>query len=636
MLLKQPVAKANSRTEFDQVHFKYRINTVFITIVVMLCAYLMWPTFNAVHLEGFTAQTESIAMLMSRAPGIEHDPYLPLVSQFIYQTRSAVIDALAIIYKISPTAGDWAFQGLVFSGFILLIIASIIFARRWGNIPPVFAMFALVLTQGIPETAFFFNDNIISAAFATTSLTLISKKLWKIEWLLSGIFLGLAILSRADAVFMLPMVIGIVFYSYKNNRDCFLANLIICLGTALVLIVSAIYHGFSLIDVFSTAKKFVFFDIEKARWFWIRILFIGLGTLPLLALGLWLGFRRLKSERSTIGLLTFIFYPGLLAIFAPKATEIRYIFPLLAPVVAIHVGTGLKWVYEQYVFGTGEKRRYAIGISVFAILIAILPPTQLKMFDGPRALIGRLWTPILWSQWQGSVDESMRRLNGLVDALDDNQLNIVISTHYNDEFYVRLRLIEDGFIPMAVSNLYPGCSGFSLLKKGGSIVAHIRTDPQYQIAPLSMPYNAALQISSAFSCSEILPYRKIYISTFGNNIGVLPPAIYNISPFSFKGPMTVEFMDMRVKLTPSNPKLIREFGILDFREMTSEELRETLLNAKIYLMLYPETDPVTGKIVTIEDYRRYYNLLPGPTSNLLDDIQRRLNITEGKELKSAL
>ena len=70
--------------------------------------------------------------------------------------------------------------------------------------------------------------------------------------------------------------------------------------------------------------------------------------------------------------------------------------------------------------------------------------------------------------------------------------------------------------------------------------------------------------------------------------------------------------------------------------MTSQEVLETLSNAKKYLMLYPETDPVTGKIVTIEDYARYYNLLPGPTSHLLDEIQKKLNIDEGKELKSSM
>jgi Dolichyl-phosphate-mannose-protein mannosyltransferase len=630
MILEKIEAINKPAVSLDAAQLKSRVHLAVIGIILLFCAYLAWPAFNAVHLEGFTAQTESIAMLKSRASEVAHDPYLPLVTQFIFQTRSAVIDILSIVYKIFPAAGDLAFQGLVLISFILLILASIIFAKRWGGTPPIVALLALMLAPGIPESAFFFNDNIVSAAFSTIALALISKKSNKIEWLLAGIFSGMAILSRADAIFVMPMIIGILLYSIKSNRERFISGLIVCITVAMVLIISAIIHEFSLIDVFITAKKFVFFSTDNMRWFWIRILFIGIGTLPFLVIGLWLMYRRLKNEQSYVGILTFVIYPVLLAVFAPKATEIRYIFPILAPMVALHVGNGLKWVYEQYMTGESRRRRYSVALILFAFSVAILPPTQLKMFDGPRATIGRLWTPVLWGQWQDSVKESMKRSRGLVNALNDKKLNILISTHYNDEFYLRLRLIEDGFNPMTASAQYPGCNGFSLFKKGESIVAHIRTDPQYQIAQLSMPYNAALQITSAFSCEQIQAYNKIYITTFGNNIGGMPPAIYSISPLSFKGPLTVQFSDMRVRLTPNNPKLIRDFGILDYREMTSQEISETLSNAKTYLMLYPENDPVSGQIVTIENYANYYQLSPGPTNGILQNIHRKLDISGGE------
>jgi hypothetical protein len=597
------------------------LDVVFAFLGLFLSAYLIWPAFNAVHLEGFTAQTESIAIMLSRAPDMEHDPYLPVVSQFIYQTRSAVVDTLTLIYQLSPGTGDYAFQGLVLASFFLLVATSIVFAKRWGNVPPLFAFFGLILTPGIPETAFFLNDNIISAAFATVALALISEKPKKLKWIFSGIFLGIAILSRVDAVFVLPLIIGTVFYSYKQYRDRITACFIICLATFILLFASAILHGFSLFDVFITAKKFVMNVDDKAGWFWVRILFFGLGTLPLLVLGGWLSFRRFKNQRSYIGLLTFIGYPALLALLAPKATEIRYIFPLLSPIIALHVGRGLKWVYEQYILSGTRPSRYAIGVTIFAMLVAVFPPTLLKMRDGPRALLGRLWSPILWSHWQASVDESMKRSVRLARLLDNQQLNILISTHYNDEFYLRLRLIEAGFVPVATSSAYPGCNGFSLFKKGNSTVVHIRTDPQYKIAPVSMVYNAAMQISAAFSCQAISSFDKVYVSTFGNNEYGIPSKIYSFSPYSFDKPINVEFDDIRSRLTPDNPNLRRDYGILGFRQLSTEEIQTTRLKAKSYLSSFPERDPDTGKVVTIEDYGKYYLPVSGPTSNLLLELR---------------
>lgn len=618
-----PTAKADHPI-IDSESSRRPINLIFTWLGLLLCAYLIWPAFNAVHLEGFTAQTESMAMILSRAPGVEHDPYLPLVSQFIYQTRTAVVDTLTLIYRFVPEAGDYAFQALVLTSFILLLGASISFAKRWGNIPPLFAFFGMILTPGIPETAFFLNDNIISAAFATAALALISEKPGKIAWLFSGILFGVAVLSRVDAVFMLPLIIGIVFYSQPQIRDRFLACFIIGLTTLVVLVISAVLHGFSLFDVFNTAKKFVMNLDDRAGWFWVRIFFIGLGTLPLLILGGWLNFRSLKNQHAYIGMLTFIVYPVLLALIAPKATEVRYIFPLLAPMVGLHVGRGLQWVYQQYISGDARKSRYVIGITVFAILVAVFPPTLLKMRDGPRALLGRLWSPVLWSHWQASVDESMKRSARLAALLDDQHLNILISTHYNDEFYLRLRLIEAGFLPEATSKIYSGCNGFSVFKKGDSTVVHIRTDPQYKIAPISVSYNAALQISNTFACSAVQSFGNVYISTFGINEYGIPAKIYALSPFSFDKPITVEFGDLRSRLAPNNLNLRRDYGMIGFRKLTADEILATRLKAENYLLSYPERDPATGTVVTIEDYGKYYRPSSGPTSQLLLDLKTRV------------
>ncbi|MDQ3059743.1 MAG: glycosyltransferase family 39 protein [Pseudomonadota bacterium] len=595
---------------------------------LLVCLYLIWPAFHAVHLEGFTAQTQSIALLKALAPGVQHDPYLPLVSQFIEQTRSAVIDVLSLIYRVFPQAGDLAFKGLVLASFIFLFASAMFFAKCWGGVRPIFSFFALVLTPGIPETAFFFNDNIVSAAFACIALALISKDRQIIKCLLSGAFLGLAILSRIDAIFMFPMVIGLVFYACESRRERLIASFIICQATLLVLTLSGIFHGFSMIDAFVTARKFVINQGDQKNWFWIRIFYFGLGALPFLVTGAWLNFKLLKARKKNIGLLVFIIYPALLALLAPKATEVRYIFPLLAPMVALHAGTGLAWVYQQCLSGGKRKFRYATGIIAFSGLVAIIPPAFLKMHDGPRAVFGRLWTPILWSRWQDSVNETTARTQRLVAILDDEKSNILISTHYNDEFYSRLRLMEAGFLPLPASSSHPACHGFSLFKKGRSMVFHIRTDPQYRIAPITPTYNAALQISAAFSCDFEPPYSKVYITTFGKSEGHIPPAVYAVSSLSFDRPLMVEFGDLRASFSPDKPQLRRTYGILDFKQMALQEITETRLKAEAYISAYPEADPVTGKTIKIENYNKYYDLSTGPTKRWLMKIQEKIGLGE--------
>ena len=590
---------------------------------LLLCAYLIYPAFHAVHLEGFTAQTQSIALLKSVAPALEHDPALPLVSQFIYQTRSAVVDILASIYGVFPQAGDLAFKALVLASFVVVLVSSVLFARRWSNVSPWVAFVALILTPGIPETAFFFNDNIVSAAFATLALALISRDIHKVAWLLSGISFAIAVLSRIDAVFMLPMILGAVWFSQERWRDRWVAWTLICSSALCVLLASAILHGFSLLDAFSTAQKFILDLDDPTRWFWVRLLFFGLAALPLLLIGGWINLHRLRSERSTIGILTFIAYPVVLIALAPKVTEIRYIFPLLAPIVAMHAGLGLQWVYRQCVGPVSDRSRHGLAIAAvaaaFAMLVMLLPPTLVKILDGPRSALGRLWSVPRWIAWQGSVDQSMQRVAQLVRALDDGRLNVVLATHFNDEFFLRLRLMEAGFVPVATAARLAGCNGVSLLTKGASTVVHIRTAPAYRVAPIGAVHNAALQIASAYACRAIDAPGKTYITAVGAGFELIPE-VYNFRADSFQGPATIAFADMRDRLTGRDLSMYRKYGLVIVRQLTSDEVSETVANARRYLAATAST-PALNKNMTIEDYARYYHRVPGPTSQLLSNLK---------------
>jgi len=466
---------------------------------LVLCFWLLAPALNAVHLEGFTAQTQSIAYLKSIAPSVEHDPYLPRVTQYIAQTRIGVVDLLYAVYRVFPNASDDAFRGIVLASFVAVLISAVLLARRWGGTHPLLAFFALILTPGIPETAFFFNDNIVSAAFALVGLALVSLASGHWASLLSGACVAVAILCRLDAIFVLPIMLGAVLQCPERRTRRLVTLVLMFLGAVSTVAASAVVHGFSLVDSFSIATQgLASINNSPVRLISTRLLFFGVAGTPFLLIGGWLAYRRLKERRAYAGIATFIAYPLLLIALAPNVTEIRYVFPLIAPLVAMHGGNGLHWVYTHLRTSAGARTWMARGVAAFALLVMLAPPTFLRMMDGPRSVLGRLWSPAMWMRWQEGIDESLQRARELAALMDNDRQTTLLATHYNDEFYLRLRLMEIGFLPARGLAGHPECRGFSVFTKGRSTVVHIRSHPNYAKAPLIHPYNAALQLTSAF------------------------------------------------------------------------------------------------------------------------------------------
>jgi hypothetical protein len=282
-------------------------------------------------------------------------------------------------------------------------------------------------------------------------------------------------------------------------------------------------------------------------------------------------------------------------------------------VVALHGGAGLQWMWRQFFAASKSRRGAAWALALFLALVLLAPPTMVSISDGPRSLLGRVWSPARWARWQASIDESTDRTRRLVSLLDGSGQNAVLSTHYNDEFFLRLRLMEAGFRPLPAAEKYPGCHGLSVLTKGDSSVVHIRTHPEYGMAPVSPRYNAALQVTSAFSCPSLASLRKIYVTTFGDLDWVLAPEVYSFSLDSFPGPVTIRFTDF----LPMRDASVLKYGLISFRELKPQELSATLSKARQYLAADPEPGPDPKKRLSIEEYAQAYRALDGPTTRLL-------------------
>lgn len=583
---------------------------------LLLSAYLISPAMFSGHLEGFTAQTQSIAMLKAVDPSLQHDPYLPVVTQFIYQTRSGVVDLLSAIYRVVPDAGDYAYRALVLASLVMLVLASMVCAGRWGRMGWGWPFMALILTPGVVETAFFFNDNIVSAAFCTAALAVATVSTNVRGSLGGGLLFGAALLARVDAVLMAPVMAGVVLCASPSWRSAVKSMFWMALAVVVVLTGSALLHGFSIFDAFVTAKKFAF-PINKP-WVWVysRLFFFGLVTLPMIAVGAALYWAKQFRARQFWALAALVVYPLLLALAAPKATEVRYIFPLLAPVLALHGGQGLRWAMDSLSL-TGGRRWAGRLLLAFAAMVMLAPPSLLQMMDGPRYVLGRVWGIERWRDWQRAVETSFTRLGAAVRSLDSAGVNVLVTAHYNDEFFARLLLMEAGFRPEATATAFPSCGGFSVMRKGEAVVAHVRTEPQYRIAPVTLAYAAALQLDAALSCPLLSKPRRVLVSTFGPDSSRLPAVIYGFNAQSVPGATAATFDDSLERWRPNAP---RRYGLLGYRELSLAERDRVRDGARHYLQNRPELDPATGRRLDMERYNELYAAVHGPTESILKNL----------------
>ncbi len=588
--------------------------------------WLMLPILTSVHLEGFTAQVQSIAWLMANAPGIPHDPHMPQVTQYIYQVKAGVIDLLHLIFLLAPQAGDWAFRGLMLGGFALLVATSLKVAAHWGQTPPQWGWLALVLVPGIPELSFFFNDNLISAALAASSLAcLAAARHTVMRCVAAGVLMALATLCRIDAVLLMPILVGAILCAPTAQPGWrrWTPALWLGLSAGLTLLLLSALHGFSVIDVFVIGKQFsVDIDAARAQLLMVRLRFIGLAAAPFWLIGLgctWLACPEGNSRwHKILWRLTFIVYPVLLFFLAPRVTQMRYVLPLLTPLLAWHVAAGLAWTWRAWQQGR-LHRGLAMVLLAWCVITMAWPPHKLILQDGPRTLVGRLWTPAAWLQWQAAAELSMQRLHAFTNELDHAEQSMVISSHFSEEFYLRLRLIEAGYQPVATSRIFPGCAGFAVLQKAHHTVLHLRTEPQYGLAPIRQDDNAAMQAVRALDCPGLKHNTAIHLTTYGQRY--LDPVLsaLGVARARFTQPLTDTFALWPTPWAPIQPPAKSpELEFFDHIQLSSVDLQRMQTASREHLSQHPVLNLITGQPYTLEDYQRAYQAKPGPTQHLWD------------------
>src|SRR3569833_2014551 len=490
-------------------------------LVLLVSAWLLLPALTATHVEGLSAQLQSQSLAFAGGGIATHDPYLPLVTEFIFLKSPGVVDLLAWLQSTSGITGDSAFRVLTVTSLLLLMIASVSFAVWQGRVGWVAALAAVILSPGVAESGFFFNDNVVSAAFAALSVALLrpDAPIWR--YLTSGLCAGAAVLCRLDGIFALPLLLGVVAIE-RNTRSLLLQRLTaLAAGFLAAMVISAFINGATLIDSLLIGRYFSYarqigFDL-KANLFALAY-FFGPVT-PLLLL---IGFMRHAQTgvitRRWLDAAFFCVYPILLCVFAViTGREVRYLFPLLTPVIALLGGRGIEFVVEQVRKPARQRQTMVLTIIVAAGTVVLLtPPAVISIADGPRMLVGRLWSPVLWWRWQDAVNESMSRVSGLASELDRESAPLVITTSWNGEFYVHLRLMELGYANSTAAAAFPGCDGFSVYTKGAHRILHLRLHNEFYLVPYPHTTYGALTAARAGECSAMSSISNTWLTTFGS------------------------------------------------------------------------------------------------------------------------
>jgi len=500
--------------------------------------YLLSPLVFSQHLEGYTANLRSIALAWERGDLANLDVIMPIITQYLFDTRVGVILLLRLIDKVFGTPGDAGFRGLVIVSFLVLLTCSVIVARRWakrwGRLGVAACVIGFIAIPGLVDIGAFFNDNIVSAALGIAALAAVSRSgsIW--ACVASGILLGAAAFCRTDALALCPAVAGLVWMHHARLGPLLIRGVATLAGLLLTSVVVYALTGVTLISALQIPIAFVPSRVGILYRIRIFSLFLGAPAFVLLCIGGALNFREhVRQARDFRWGLLFFVYPAAIAGLAVLrlSTEVRYIYPLLAPFYLVHVGRGLEHL-ARLLGMLGWQRRLGVALAAGLALISVVPPAAFVR-DGPHSAVGRLWMPLLWFRWQNSVAQSLRQVDGLVAAAETNPQTLVLSTHFNDEFFLKLRLLDGGFQVKAAESEFPDCQGgFSVYAKPGHRVLHIRTENQYGfVEKVPSVIVRAVQIQRALQCPEAWNFDGAYLAFAGEDVRAsslpLDPMLFN-------------------------------------------------------------------------------------------------------------
>lgn len=508
------------------------MTTVWKCLLGVACLWLMSPMLFSPELEGYTAHLSSLAL--NHGPDAIGRVFPDLYGQgeYLYDTRIGVIAILRLLGELSGNFGPESFHALMIASFAVFALATIAIVRRFVPVDGFTAFLALMLVPGAVDTAFFFNDNLTSAAFALGGLALVCWRDTVLAYAVAGLLLGYAVMCRTDAIFVAPMLAGVCWIARGMGMDLVRRGAASIAGLLVTLALFDLLTGVNVFDAIRIAAQYRpgYAGAGALHWM-LLVALLGLPGAVFLVIGALLNLRAWQSgPQSMRRAALFIWYPlaVTIGIAIPTSAEVRHLYPLIVPLIVAHIAAALAWLGTTLRRARGKERRAPMLLVLAVAACMALPPwvtarplsldAGYAVHDGPRSFYaGRLWMPLLWYRWQMAQSRSYDGARAFAAELDRPGLTTVMTTNYSDSGYLTLALFERGFRTEPVGTVFPGCdrSAVMAFRHGDSTVALIRTENQYGRMRLH-PYRASAFLTDiALSCPPVREAGRIYLTAMG-------------------------------------------------------------------------------------------------------------------------
>ncbi len=446
-----------------------------------IAAALVWftlPVLGGSYTEGFESTIAINARELVAGQINRVDLLYPFSGRFFLVTRLGSEIVLGAVGAATGFSGLVSFR-LVMLASLLVLVGSVVhvLARRY-RVHPLFGGLACLLFPPIFESAYFFNDNVLSAALSSLALAVF----WRSRLTLpltavAALLLGLAVATRLDAAFVSLAFAALLWFELPDWRSRIRHALVAAPIVALVPVAVYAAYGISFFEIFQIVPRAVaLWDREFAAGTWIGHVLNGLSLPGLIAAPLGLLSFLLRRQWREVVLCAVVPVAYLIA-YGNSLYELRYLLPL-APFVAIAIVEGGRVVLRS----TGLQRRALQLAFAAAFAACVIPPLELPYWrlnsdrDGPRPFVGRLWSPAAWSWWTGIMNDAIAALEGAVEQdARPGETTVIVSGFWNADRLAHLILLEHGFEQRAYAGP-PECHTLvQQFVRGDAAVLHVRT-----------------------------------------------------------------------------------------------------------------------------------------------------------------
>ena len=422
--------------------------------IVISAAWFIVPALSSTYTEGFQATLVMDAGGILRGDYRHTDLLYRLDNDFFFATRFGISLALALLLKFGLSGVD-AFRVIMIVSLIVLVGANSVILVRQYRVHPAIALLPALFFPGLFESAWFFNDDVLSAALSSAALAVFWTRITIQRTVVAAVLLGLAIACRTDAVLISPAFLVLMWFEIPAWSQRIKHALVAVAVVAVIPISVYAAFGFNFFDVVPLTRRAT---EAWARTDPLRRLVVPAlkGFAPPGFVLVFVGIASIVARRRWREILLCVFTPLVYAIaYGRMLSEVRYLLPL-TPFFGILMVEGGRAALQS----SALKRRAATIVFGMCLFVCFLPPILLPPralyflstdHDMPRPSIGRFWSPVLAEWWtdtlsdgEASATEALEKV-ATSTARPGASIGLVISTYWTPDRMVDLVLQEHGF-----------------------------------------------------------------------------------------------------------------------------------------------------------------------------------------------